>query len=322
MSDAPGILDRLAQILVASRGGKDLGEGAVLTFIALLLHADSSRGRARPSIDAIAAMTGVHRRNVQRALDRLLACGAIESTEEDRTRRSSGGRGKITQFDVAPHAIRGDAATLCARERVANSPPLAIAKGGELATDTASNGGDPATVADGKGGDWRSKPWRLDHETVAPAPPEHSEHVEHVPPNPPRGAGNRSAAPETLKPETDEVDPARQRRRLEMFQTIQRLGRIEREFLVRGVVHDFEAAGGTLDDLGVLIAESDDGQRSRRDRIGLVTHWASEVGLWRAVLADVRHRARAAAQPLRQASSATSPASAGEVFALPARTRP
>lgn len=311
MNDGPGILDRVAQLVIAARGNA-LSGAAMLVFAALLVHADSGDGVARPSVGRLAELTGIDRRTVQRALEALVRVGAL--APETVSREASRGRGRIVCYVVSPHAIRGDAAAFCRRGqpgKAAAMPPINLEKGGS-----------DAAYADGKGGNSDQKRRQPVPEKAAQLPHEHSLNtVRTLPPNPPEGAGNRSARPEALQPETDEVDPARQRSRLEMFQTIQRLGRIEREFVVRGVVHDFEASGGTLADLSVLIAESDDGQRSRRDRIGLVTHWASDVGLWRAVLADVQHRARAEAQPIRQASITTSPASAIELLRLPARAQ-
>lgn len=300
MADAPGLLDRLAQILVAARGGHDLGGGDVLTFVALLLHADTQRGRARPSIDAIAEMSGLHRRSVQRALDRLLACGAIESTEDDRTRRSAGGRGKITQFDVAPHAIRGDAATLCARERVADLPRIEDQKGGEC-----------ATVVDEKGGVRGPKPWREMAETVAPAPPEHSEHSEHSPQSPPRGAGTRSAPSED---EASRVDLER-----ECQQAIEGIARARNPWALRGAIVAFLRDGGTAAELATLIEASDDGERTATDRVGLLVHWISHVAVWRGVLEELDLARRQAGAERRHAASATQPVRARELITMPAR---
>ena len=85
------------------------------------------------------------------------------------------------------------------------------------------------------------------------------------------------------------------------------LGRLENEFAVRRAINEFDTAGGTLDELDKLIKATDDGQRTRRDRIGLVTHWLGNLGLWRGVLADLDDRAVAAESPRRAASSMTTP---------------
>ena len=306
MTDAPGIADRLAQLLVAARGGGGLGGGAALVFAALLLHSDTRDGVARPSVDALAEITGLHRRNVQRALDALLGCGAIESTEADSRRRSSGGRGRVTRWVVAPHAIRGDAATLCRRERVADAPRI----GDE-------NSGDAATVSSGKGGAEGPKGWRERAETVAPAPPEHSEHYDHSPPTPPRGAGVRSATSETTPVLADGDEPRVEVER-RMQASIEGVARVRNPWALRGAVIAFLREGGTEAELAELIALGDDGERSAADRVGLVMHWISHVGVWRGVLADHDLAGREQVRR-RHALSATSPAAARDLLHMPAR---
>lgn len=119
--------------------------------------------------------------------------------------------------------------------------------------------------------------------------------------------------------ENDDAALERERRRNGAWHRIERVGRVEHEFAVRAAIARFVDDGGTIADLEALIAATDDGQRSRRDRIGLITTWLANLGMWRGVLADAGERERTASAPRRAASSVTSPASARELLRLPAQ---
>lgn len=296
----PGLLDRLAQLLVAQQlaasAGRNLSAGAVLVFSALLVHADYDHGRVRPSVQRLAELTGLTRRNVQHAIGTLLSCGLIQLVDHGAP-RARGGRGAIAHYVVAPHAAAGDSVALVTRERASMATPIAEKNG--VAGDAVSPGngvaGDAVTARKGVADGPKGRRW--ERERASPATHEHSsEHSEHQPPNPPRGAG---------RPPEDEDEAARCR--VKALNRIGMLGRLENEFAVRRAINEFAAAGGTLDELDRLIKASDDGQRTRRDRIGLVTHWLGNVGLWRGVLADLDDRAVAAESPRRAASSMTTP---------------
>lgn len=325
MTDAPGLRDRLAQLLLLARD-RELSGGAVLTFAALLLHADVDGGIARPSVARLGEITGLDRRSVQRALEVLVEQGAIALADPGASRQASGGRGRITRYVVAPHAIRGDGAALCRRESdetAAAAPPIEAANSGvpaadlnensgSGAADCQGNGGDGAAVIHGKGGTGGMKGRRPVHERAAPLPHEQGlNRVRTVPPQPPRGGAGA--------PAEDDDESAKQRRRTFALQRIERIGRLEHEFAVRAAIARFDADAGTLAELDALIAATDDGRRSRRDRIGLLTTWLANLGMWRGVLADAGERERTESAPRRAAASVTSPASARELLHLPAR---
>lgn len=324
MAPGPGIRDRLAQLLLAQQmsaaRGRSLTAGAVLVFSALLIHADYDEGRTRPSVKRLAEITGLDRRNVQRAIELLLEWGAIAPVESA-TARARGGRGVIAQYVVAPHAQIGDGAALVKRETAALTPPIAAensgadaalsgAKSGAPAALSFGNGGADAALLAGKGGAEWPKGRRENPERAAPGPHEHSEHSEHAPPNPPRGAGEPAAASED-----DAI--AAERATNTVLHAVRRVGPVEHEFRLRSAVHAFVREGGTITEATSLISASA-GDRSPRDRIGLLICWMGDPFQWRQVLAD-QGRAERESSVRRRAPSMAEPASARAAFTLPAR---
>jgi hypothetical protein len=101
---------RQAAIRAAARAAPGVEGKNVLRAVAL--YADR-RGVARPSVAALALDTGLHRRNVQRALRKLEECGRLL-----RLRASFGGRGRANEWMVlAPSE------DLAAEPETAASPP-------------------------------------------------------------------------------------------------------------------------------------------------------------------------------------------------------
>lgn len=293
MHDAPGTLDRCAQLLVAAQDGRGVSGGAALVFVALLLHAQQQGGVARPSVDALAAMTGLDRRNVQRALTALSECGAVSVHGEERSR---GGRGRITRWVVAPHAIRGDAAALCRRHTAAESPQMGDANRGESAADDQENCGDPAADSGENRGADCTKPRRQ----------RRPNRIEQNYPPTPQGGGERSAR-----------DPEPSERGRAMLPTLEHAGPVANPFAARTRLTEFARAGGDEADLRRLMrcAMRDHATRSP---VALVLHWLAEEHSWRAVLDQDRSRVRERALR-RRAPSVGQPAPVRELMDMPAR---
>jgi DNA-binding transcriptional ArsR family regulator len=320
----PGILDRLAQLLLAQQmsaaGGRSLSAGAVLVFSALLIHADYDEGRTRPSVQRLAEITGLTRRNVQHALAMLRDCGLIQLVDQDAP-RARGGRGAIARYVVAPHATHGDSVALVTRERASPATQFQPEKGvvddavsarNSVARDAVSpgKGVDGDAVLRGKGVAESPKGRRREPERASPATHEHSEHSEHVPPNPPRGAGEPAAASEDEAIEVERATNA-------VLHAVRRVGPVKHEWRLRSAVHAFVREGGTITEATQLVAASA-GDRSPRDRIGLLIHWMGKPHQWRAVIAD-QGLAERESSVRRRAPSTSVPASTRALFALPAR---
>ncbi|HMQ20991.1 MAG TPA: helix-turn-helix domain-containing protein [Planctomycetota bacterium] len=294
MDATPGTLDRCAQLLVAAQNGRGVSGGAALVFCALLLHAQVSGGVARPSVEALVTMTGLDRRNVQRALAALTECGAIAPVDDQ---RSSGGRGRITRWHVAPHAIRGDAAALCRRHTAAGSPQIAEENCGDSAADDLDNRGDPAADSDGNRGADCAKPRRQ----------RRPNRIEQNYPPTPQGDGERSAR----GPEPSERGRA-------MLSTLEHAGPVANPFAARTRLTEFARNGGDEADLRRLMRCAMRADHAARNPVALVLHWLAEEQSWRAVLDQDRSRVRERALR-RRAPSVGQPAPMRELMDMPAR---
>lgn len=280
----PGWRDRLSYGF--SKLGQSNAPAATFAVFGWFVTYADEDGWSWPSAATIAQRTGYSVRHVKRAISMLRGLGLLEPVAQK--------AGVAVKFLVSPGAVRGCFATGAKRptsDTHVTKPVTPMSPVDARTSDTHVTGQEATGDTHVTGPVTPMSPEQY-REQVPPQPPQGGTGLAPLEPRPapaPAGRPQRQPNPDDATPlpaEAIAVDS--------MFERLRRLGKIDREFAVRGALAAMVKAGGKLEDLNLLISAAEgerDGQRrSRSDMIGLTVSWASS-GQWRDVVDDVlEHR--------------------------------